>query len=281
MPFFWRELMVRHGSIAGNAALRERRHAHQHSPVLLSRLLGDPDRRSARRRDQEQRPGAEPVSHGAGGVQRAAGAAGAAWRRSARGTCSTRSSSTRPGPSRSTPATRRSTTSDTAGDELSRMQFETPTPWNSVRHDAYTFGLAMSHFRTHQPSRRLSGASTRPTTGRTTGRYDRVLETLAQHRRFSPAVDLARVAAGVSRPHPHPDHHRSRPRPHAGDWNTHGAKSKGRRTCGWHSSAPRSSSAANGASIRPIHTNQAAATMASWLGVDWTAGRAGVGRAMR
>jgi predicted AlkP superfamily pyrophosphatase or phosphodiesterase len=31
------------------------------------------------------------------------------------------------------------------------MQFETPTPWDSVRHDYYTFGLAMSHSRNFRP----------------------------------------------------------------------------------------------------------------------------------
>jgi len=31
----------------------------------------------------------------------------------------------------------------------------------------------------------------------------------------------------------------------------------------------------------PLHTNQVAATAASWMGVDWTAGRPGVGRAVR
>lgn len=34
---------------------------------------------------------------------------------------------------------------------ISRAQFETPTPWDSVRHDYYTFRLAMAHLKNHRP----------------------------------------------------------------------------------------------------------------------------------
>jgi len=30
-----------------------------------------------------------------------------------------------------------------------------------------------------------------------------------------------------------------------------------------------------------LHTNQVAATIASWMGVDWTAGRPGVGKPIK
>ena len=56
MPFFWGTLMREHGSIAGNRALGSAVRADQHAQVLVSGLLGDPHRRGARRRDQEQRP---------------------------------------------------------------------------------------------------------------------------------------------------------------------------------------------------------------------------------
>ncbi len=35
--------------------------------------------------------------------------------------------------------------------ELSRLQFETRTAWDSVRHDLYTFRFALAHLRTHKP----------------------------------------------------------------------------------------------------------------------------------
>ena len=34
---------------------------------------------------------------------------------------------------------------------LSHQQFETATPWDSVRHDTYTFRFAMAHLKTHRP----------------------------------------------------------------------------------------------------------------------------------
>ncbi len=34
---------------------------------------------------------------------------------------------------------------------LSAMQFETPTPWDSVRHDFYTFRFALAHLKTFHP----------------------------------------------------------------------------------------------------------------------------------
>lgn len=40
---------------------------------------------------------------------------------------------------------------DADSQRLSRQQFETPTPWTSVRHDYYTFQFAMSQLRNHHP----------------------------------------------------------------------------------------------------------------------------------
>ena len=40
---------------------------------------------------------------------------------------------------------------DVETQRLSSMQFETPTPWDSVRHDFYTFRLAMSHLKNYHP----------------------------------------------------------------------------------------------------------------------------------
>lgn len=34
---------------------------------------------------------------------------------------------------------------------LSDLQFDTPTPWDSVRHDVYTFRFAMAHLEAHRP----------------------------------------------------------------------------------------------------------------------------------
>ncbi|MEK7723200.1 MAG: phosphoglyceromutase [Acidobacteriota bacterium] len=42
-------------------------------------------------------------------------------------------------------------TKDAEAQRLSAQQFETPTPWDSVRHDYYTFRFAMSHLKTYHP----------------------------------------------------------------------------------------------------------------------------------
>lgn len=40
---------------------------------------------------------------------------------------------------------------DAETQNLSAIQFETPTPWDSVRHDFYTFRFAMAHLKTFHP----------------------------------------------------------------------------------------------------------------------------------
>ena len=47
---------------------------------------------------------------------------------------------------------------DPAVDALSRAQFEATTPWESARHDAYTFRFAMDHLRRRQAARDLHRA---------------------------------------------------------------------------------------------------------------------------
>ena len=59
---------------------------------------------------------------------------------------------------------------------LSQMQFDLLTPWASVRHDYFTFELAMEHLRTAKP-RVLYIALGETDDWAHEGRYDRVLET--------------------------------------------------------------------------------------------------------
>ncbi len=65
MPFFWTTLMREHGSDCRQQGARQLGHADQHPPLFLSRLLGNPPRRGARRHHQEQRSVAQSVCHGA------------------------------------------------------------------------------------------------------------------------------------------------------------------------------------------------------------------------
>lgn len=61
--------------------------------------------------------------------------------------------------------------------KLNQLQLETSTPWDSVRHDAYTFRFAMAHLKTHQP-RVLYLALGETDDWAHDKRYDRVLKAL-------------------------------------------------------------------------------------------------------
>jgi hypothetical protein len=63
--------------------------------------------------------------------------------------------------------------------ELSQLQFETLTPWGSVRHDIYTFRFAMAHLQAYKP-RVLYLSLGETDDWAHDGRYDLVLEALQQ-----------------------------------------------------------------------------------------------------
>lgn len=62
---------------------------------------------------------------------------------------------------------------------LSQLQFDTPTPWDTVRHDAYTFRFALAHLRTYRP-RVLYLALGDADDWAHGGRYDRYLDSVAR-----------------------------------------------------------------------------------------------------
>lgn len=67
---------------------------------------------------------------------------------------------------------------DSSSEEVRRrsaLQFETPTPWNEVRHDAYTISFAMDHLARHRPRVLYLGLAKTDDWAHD-GRYDRVLE---------------------------------------------------------------------------------------------------------
>jgi hypothetical protein len=66
---------------------------------------------------------------------------------------------------------------------LSEMQFDTPTPWEHVRPDAYTFEFAMAHLREHHP-RLLYIALDETDDLAHDGRYEAVLEALHRYDRW-------------------------------------------------------------------------------------------------
>jgi Metalloenzyme superfamily len=60
---------------------------------------------------------------------------------------------------------------------LSRLQNETPPPWDSVRYDYYTFRFAMAHLKSHQP-RALFISFDETDDWAHEGRYDRTLDAI-------------------------------------------------------------------------------------------------------
>ena len=66
---------------------------------------------------------------------------------------------------------------------LSQLQYDTPTPWNTVRHDTYTFQFTMAHLKTYRP-RVLYMALGDSDDWAHDGRYDRYLESLTRADRY-------------------------------------------------------------------------------------------------
>jgi hypothetical protein len=65
------------------------------------------------------------------------------------------------------------------------------------------------------------------------------------------------------------------------DWRNHGAKVEGAQDVWIAFVSPHMSQRGEWRQHAPLHTNQAASTMAGWLGVDWTALHPAAGRAIR
>ncbi len=63
---------------------------------------------------------------------------------------------------------------------LSRLQYETPAPWEGVRYDYYTFRFAMAHLKTHQP-RALYISFDETDDWAHEGRYDKTLDALNRY----------------------------------------------------------------------------------------------------
>lgn len=281
MPFFWGELMTRHGSVAGNRALGSSvtlANSHRfsypgYSEILLGEAFDDVINSNDRVQNRfvtlleelkrhlalpaarvgmfgswevfneivEHTPGALTVNAGFEAFEQADGAASS----------------------------------------LSRMQFETPTPWSSVRHDFYTFSLAMAHLAASRP-RVLYLALGETDDWAHDGRYDRVLEALHRSDAY-----LAQLWAWVQaqddyRGRTHilitTDHGRGRT---VADWRRHGAKIEGAERVWMAFVSPRWAERGEWRDHPPIVTNQAAATMAGWMGLNWNALRPNAGRPIR
>jgi hypothetical protein len=161
--------------------------------------------------------------------------------------------------------------------ELSRLQMETPTPWNSVRHDIYTFRFAMDHLRRARP-RVLYLALGETDDWAHDGRYDRVLETYARTDEYLRELWTWLQADPEYRNRTHilitTDHGRGRT---IADWRNHGAKVEGAQHVWVALVSPTMSRRGEWRDHPALRTNQVAATLAGWMGVDWRALRPAAG----
>jgi Type I phosphodiesterase / nucleotide pyrophosphatase len=165
--------------------------------------------------------------------------------------------------------------------ELSRLQFETPTPWNTVRHDIYTFRFAMAHLEAARP-RVLYLALGETDDWAHDGRYDRVLEAYVRTDEYLRELWTWLQADRGYRGRTHvlitTDHGRGRT---PADWRNHGAKVDGAQDV-WIALVSPAMPARGEWHNRPaLRTNQVAATLAAWMGVDWATLRPSAGPPIR
>jgi hypothetical protein len=281
MPFFWRELMAKHGSVAGNVRLKSAvtlTNTHRFSfPGYSEILLGEAHDDVIKSNDRVQNPYVTLLEELRARLKLPASKAAAfgSWE------VFNEIAEHTPGALTVNAGFEELDSSDPAARELSRMQFETPTPWNSVRHDAYTFGLAMSYLRTAKP-RVLYLALGETDDWAHDGRYDRVLETYSRTDTYFRQLWEWLQSQSEYRGRTHilitTDHGRGRT---PQDWRNHGAKVEGAQDVWMAFISPRLTRRGEWRDHAPLHTNQAAATMAAWLGIDWNALRPQAGRPVR
>jgi hypothetical protein len=175
MPFFWGVLMRDHGSIAGNPAHGSRVHltnGHWFSyPGYSEMLVGRADDAVIKSNEPIRNPRPTVLEHlrERAGLTRQQVAVFASW--------SVFSAIAEHDEGRLTINAGYQPYSSPTDDmtRLSALQFATPTPWDTVRHDVYTVAFAMDHLSRHRP-RVLYLALGETDDWAHDGRYDRVLE---------------------------------------------------------------------------------------------------------
>ncbi|MEW5976821.1 MAG: alkaline phosphatase family protein [Acidobacteriota bacterium] len=163
-------------------------------------------------------------------------------------------------------------------EELSRLQFETLTPWSTVRHDLYTFRFAMAHLETHRP-RVLYISLGETDDWAHDGNYANVLEALhqsdlrlqhlweflKQHKQYDGQTTILLTV----------DHGRGN---HVKDWRNHGKDVEGAQYIWLAVISPDVDTRGEWKASGTIYQNQIAATLCRFLGLDYTEGRPNAGK---
>jgi hypothetical protein len=159
---------------------------------------------------------------------------------------------------------------DPAIQSMSRLQFETLTPWDTVRHDEYTFRFAMAHLKTHRPHVfYLSLGETDDWAHEK--RYDRVLAAIARNdSMFSELWNWLQADAQYRNKTTlliTTDHGRG---DIALNWHSHNAQIRDSKNTWLAVISPDSPLRGEWAGGKPVVTDQIAATLCRFMGLDYS-----------
>ena len=164
---------------------------------------------------------------------------------------------------------------------MNRLQQEAASPWPPTRLDAFTFRQAMAYLETTRP-RVLYVAFDETDDWAHDGRYDKVLDTYVRTDGYLRELWTWLQAQPDYRGRTHllitTDHGRGAT---AADWRHHGDKYPGAEFTWMAFVTPKMAQRGEWRGGPAIKTNQIAATLASWVGVDWNADHPGAGKPIR
>jgi hypothetical protein len=153
---------------------------------------------------------------------------------------------------------------------LNALLTETSTPWSDMRHDSFTFRAAMAHLADRRP-RILHLALGETDDWAHDGRYDRVLDAYARSDRYLAELWnwLQRQPDYARRTHIliATDHGRGRT---TADWRHHGEAVEGAQDVWMAFASPAMSRRGEWTGHPALTNSQIAATIARWMGVDWS-----------
>jgi hypothetical protein len=269
MPFFWRTLMREQGSIAGNPALGSRVHLANelwfsypgYSEMVTGQAHDDVIKSNSPIRNPY--PTALEFLKAKAGLSKEQVAVFASWEvfnalvEHTEGTLTVNA------------GFKAWESPNAEVQRQSALQFETPTPWDSVRHDAYTFRFAMDHLARHKP-RVLYLALGETDDWAHDGRYDRVLEAYMRADQYLKELWTwlqeqpeyrGRTSMIVTT-----DHGRGRT---ATDWRNHGRNVSGAGETWMAFVSPQMPQRGEWRTHTPLVASQVAATLIRWMGLDW------------
>ena len=161
------------------------------------------------------------------------------------------------------------------------LQREARPPWGGIRHDAFTFRLAMHHLAAARP-RVLYISFDETDDWAHDGRYDLVLDAYTRIddylRQLWTWVESQPGYQGRTHLLITTDHGRGRT---PADWRSHGEKAPGSQDTWIAMVSPRLAQRGVWRDQPPLSTSQIAATLAGWMGVDWRADHPGAGDSIR